>query len=447
MMDQVMAMKWVRENIRGFNGDPGLVTIMGESAGAASVGLHLLSEQSQDLFHRAICMSGSGLAPWAVYTNRDQAYNHTKELGRKTGCYTDEKNQKPQEIIDCLNIRTSIDISEAVVVPDYGMRPPWAPVVQGYYPYVFLQDDPRKLLQHGALVTKVPVMQGVVKDEAGAFLYDSDPDYSLTLPEFYSTIREFVKKENYSLEESVVTAIGDSMIFEYTFHPDAENLTVVRQEMINLLSDHQFNAPNELSAKYHAQHGLDVFEYTFDYRADFSRYPNWTGVPHGIELNYVFGMPFLLQVYPEWEDYGMTNYTLDDRNVSDFMMNMWINFANYGEPVPDAYSNFPYLFKNVSRWYKYTTDRRFYLQINYTCEHLEDYLPHRCAYWNDYIPVASKMDLVTVTPTYHGLNQQQANAYIAATYSLGAAAFIMILALFVVCFLSAKKTDDGTEFD
>lgn len=66
------------------------------------------------------------------------------------------------------------------------------------------------------------------------FADDSDPDFSMTLPEFYSYVREFVKKENYSLEDSVVTAIGDSMIFEYTFYPDKENLTVVRQEAINV---------------------------------------------------------------------------------------------------------------------------------------------------------------------------------------------------------------------
>lgn len=61
-------------------------------------------------------MSGASVAPWAVYTNRYQAYNHTKMLATEVGCYTDEKNQSPREIIQCLNSRTSIQLSETVVV-------------------------------------------------------------------------------------------------------------------------------------------------------------------------------------------------------------------------------------------------------------------------------------------------------------------------------------------
>lgn len=120
-------------------------------------------------------------------------------------------------------------------------------------------------------------------------------------------------------------------------------------------------------------------------------------------------------------------------------VNLLFSFASCSSPLKYQYNNFPLLFENVTRWDKYTPERRFYLQINYTTQHLQDYLPHRCSYWNDYLPIASKMDLVTVTPTYHGLNKQEANAYIAATYSLAVAAFIMILAMFVLCYISASK--------
>ena len=51
-LDQTLALSWVKDNINAFGGDPNLVTLFGESAGAASVGLHAVSPPSKGLFHR-----------------------------------------------------------------------------------------------------------------------------------------------------------------------------------------------------------------------------------------------------------------------------------------------------------------------------------------------------------------------------------------------------------
>lgn len=59
LLDQRLALEWVRDNIEAFGGDPEKVTIAGESAGAASVGFHLVAERSHGLFHQAICQSGT----------------------------------------------------------------------------------------------------------------------------------------------------------------------------------------------------------------------------------------------------------------------------------------------------------------------------------------------------------------------------------------------------
>jgi len=60
LLDQIAALEWVQENIRAFGGDPGNVTIFGESAGAMSVGTLLTMPRAAGLFRRAIAESGAG---------------------------------------------------------------------------------------------------------------------------------------------------------------------------------------------------------------------------------------------------------------------------------------------------------------------------------------------------------------------------------------------------
>ncbi|KFB35326.1 acetylcholinesterase [Anopheles sinensis] len=71
LFDQNLALRWVRDNIHKFGGDPARVTLFGESAGAVSVSLHLLSALSRDLFQRAILQSGSPTAPWALVSREE----------------------------------------------------------------------------------------------------------------------------------------------------------------------------------------------------------------------------------------------------------------------------------------------------------------------------------------------------------------------------------------
>ncbi|KAL3310967.1 hypothetical protein Ciccas_010458 [Cichlidogyrus casuarinus] len=66
LKDQALALEWVRANIAAFGGSPHKVTLMGESAGAASIGLHWISPISNHLFNRAILESGSPFVRWAV---------------------------------------------------------------------------------------------------------------------------------------------------------------------------------------------------------------------------------------------------------------------------------------------------------------------------------------------------------------------------------------------
>ena len=85
LFDQLLALKWVHENIHHFGGNPNRVTLFGESAGAASVSMHLLSPLSQDYFTRAITQSASATCDWAVLP-RDTAKMRAMTMAEFTAC-------------------------------------------------------------------------------------------------------------------------------------------------------------------------------------------------------------------------------------------------------------------------------------------------------------------------------------------------------------------------
>ncbi|CAB0040148.1 unnamed protein product [Trichogramma brassicae] len=89
LKDQNLVLRWVRQNIAAFGGNPNLVTIFGQSAGAVSVDLHVLSEMSAGLFSRSISMSGSPLCEqWGLQSNveaEQEAYSVAAQLGIYAG--------------------------------------------------------------------------------------------------------------------------------------------------------------------------------------------------------------------------------------------------------------------------------------------------------------------------------------------------------------------------
>lgn len=97
LLDQRMALRWVKENIDAFGGDADNITIFGESAGGASAMLHAISKESQKYFKRAISASG----PLSFTNSTEQMIEFTDKLMSDTGCKTiaDLQNADPRTLV------------------------------------------------------------------------------------------------------------------------------------------------------------------------------------------------------------------------------------------------------------------------------------------------------------------------------------------------------------
>lgn len=125
-----MALRWVYENIESFNGDSKNITLMGNSAGAASVQILMTTEKTRGLFHKTIVMSGSSLCPWANEPNHNWPYRLACNIG-----YSGSDNEK--EVFRFLQKASPKELasSHAIFKPqerrDYIMFP-FGPVVEPY---------------------------------------------------------------------------------------------------------------------------------------------------------------------------------------------------------------------------------------------------------------------------------------------------------------------------
>lgn len=107
LKDQVAALKWTKENIHHFGGNPDSITITGLSAGGSSVQIHYLSPLSKGLFNRGISQSGSALNSWILQEN---AREKAVRLAELLGCGTETS----EHIATCLLQRSGRQIVNAV---------------------------------------------------------------------------------------------------------------------------------------------------------------------------------------------------------------------------------------------------------------------------------------------------------------------------------------------
>ncbi|XP_039295370.1 uncharacterized protein LOC111060276 [Nilaparvata lugens] len=261
LKDQVLALKWVQDNIHYFHGNPCSVTIAGLSAGAASVQLHLMSPLSKDLFHRAIMSSGSALNPWAL---AKAVPNKTQQIAASLNCDTHDSN----EMVQCLRTKKAKDI--VAQVPKfmkflYIPFSPFGPVIESpVSPGSFLTQHPYDLLKAGE-VTKVPVIIGMVTGEG---LYPvaefiNDEEILEQLDSNWADMASYLLDFHYTLDGNVLEQSMAAIRQEYLQGKSVPNAI---QGLVKLVGDRLFGSGIAESAlMYAAVSDQPVFMYRFGY--------------------------------------------------------------------------------------------------------------------------------------------------------------------------------------
>uniref|UniRef100_UPI00398F8674 fatty acyl-CoA hydrolase precursor, medium chain-like n=1 Tax=Pristiophorus japonicus TaxID=55135 RepID=UPI00398F8674 len=347
LLDQVAALKWVQENIESFGGDPGSVTIFGESAGGMSVSLHIVSPLSAGLFHKAISESGTSL----IKTAKDpDPKSFARIIANMTGCDSDHS----WEIVDCLRKRSEEEILNLTSSTVFHSLL----VVDGF----FLPRDPEQLIEAGE-VNSVPYLLGVNNHECGWMLakmlnppgWEEGMDRETSMSAF--KIIKLLNEEGH-LQQAFDEYMGDT-----------QDKIEIRDRQLELMGDVLMLVPTVRAARFHRDVGNSVFLYEFQHRPSIygTSRPEFVKSDHGDELGFVFGAAF-------WSGdlVLLANVTDEELVLSRTMMAYWANFAKKGDPNGEGLILWPVYDHNES-----------YMQLNLVPEVGRKLKEHRVKFFTE----------------------------------------------------------------
>jgi para-nitrobenzyl esterase len=297
LLDMIAGLKWIQKNIAAFGGDPGKVTIFGESAGGIAVSMLCASPLAKGLFHGAISQSGGSFGPPRKITYPGENLKTLKDAET-----AGEEYAKKAAASSVAELRKMVADS---LPSGWGVGSAW-PIIDGYV----IPDDQYKLYENGKY-NDMPILVGYNSDEGLSFTRTKDPK------EFIAGVHQRYGK------------FADVLLKAYPV-----GASDIPKTARDLARDAAFGWHTWSWARLQATTGKSkVFFYYFDQHPDYpANSPRaGHGSPHGQDVAFVF----------QQLDPNNPETSPSDIQVSEAMSTYWTNFAQRGDPNGNGVPEWP----------------------------------------------------------------------------------------------------------